>query len=119
MKKLLLLLLLSLGFIGSAYADAVCRDGWLSESEGSGTCSWHKGVSKWTPDGSFFRCDNKYNALHRHGTAHLPDITISKYYDSLHYSTKWLILECLKFRSLAGDTNLLEVTKVLSDLNKY
>jgi hypothetical protein len=31
-------------------ADAVCSDGWLSDSEGSGTCSHHGGVSRWTPD---------------------------------------------------------------------
>ena len=47
MKKLLLLLLLSLGFIGSAYADAICNDGWISKSSGSGTCSWHGGVLMW------------------------------------------------------------------------
>ena len=47
MKKLLLLLLLSLGFIGSSYADAICNDGWISKSSGSGTCSWHGGVKKW------------------------------------------------------------------------
>ena len=51
MKKLLLLLLLTFGFIGSANADAVCKDGWISESTGSGTCSWHGGVKKWLPDG--------------------------------------------------------------------
>ena len=51
MKKLLLLLLLSFGFIGSANADAVCKDGWISESTGSGTCSWHGGVRQWLPDG--------------------------------------------------------------------
>jgi len=53
MKKLLLLLLLSFGFIGSANADAVCNDGWMSKSEGSGTCSWHNGVAQWYPDGTF------------------------------------------------------------------
>jgi len=47
MKKLLLLLLISLGFIGSSYADAICNDGWKSKSSGSGTCSWHGGVKKW------------------------------------------------------------------------
>jgi hypothetical protein len=52
MKKLLLLLLLSLGLIGISYADAICRDGWKSKSEGSGTCSWHGGVAKWLPDGA-------------------------------------------------------------------
>jgi hypothetical protein len=47
MKKLLLLLLLTFGFIGSSYADAICRDGTRSFSSGSGTCSWHGGVYKW------------------------------------------------------------------------
>ena len=51
MKKLLILLFLLLGFIGSANADALCRDGFISESKGSGTCSWHGGVSKWLSDG--------------------------------------------------------------------
>jgi len=27
---------------------AICRDGWQSSSTGSGTCSWHGGVSVWT-----------------------------------------------------------------------
>ena len=53
MKKLLLLLLLSLSFTGSTYADAVCKDGWISQSESSGTCSWHGGVAQWYPDGTF------------------------------------------------------------------
>jgi len=58
MKKLLLLLLLSFGFIGSANADAVCNDGWISESTGSGTCSWHGGVYQWLPNGWCSRdCD--------------------------------------------------------------
>ena len=26
---------------------AVCRDGWISNSSGSGTCSWHGGVRLW------------------------------------------------------------------------
>jgi hypothetical protein len=30
-------------------ADAVCSDGWVSDSEGSGTCSHHGGVSRWAP----------------------------------------------------------------------
>ena len=51
MKKLLILLFLLLGFIGSANADAVCRDGWISQSTGSGTCSWHGGVREWLPNG--------------------------------------------------------------------
>ena len=74
MKKLLLLLLLCLGFIGSAYADAICRDGWYSASEGSGTCSWHKGVSEWTYDGRFEGYDNYWNENHRHGVPWLPAV---------------------------------------------
>ena len=35
-----------------SYADAICKDGWKSKSEGSGTCSWHGGVAKWLPDGA-------------------------------------------------------------------
>ena len=47
MKQLLLLLLISFGLIGASYADAVCKDGWISKSSGSGTCSWHGGVKNW------------------------------------------------------------------------
>ena len=46
-NKFLLYLLLSLSCIGSSYADALCNDGWISKSSGSGTCSWHGGVKKW------------------------------------------------------------------------
>ena len=46
MKKLLLLFLLFLLF-NNSYADAICNDGWISKSSGSGTCSWHGGVKKW------------------------------------------------------------------------
>ena len=28
-----------------SYADAICKDGWKSKSEGSGTCSWHGGIA--------------------------------------------------------------------------
>jgi len=45
-KKLLLFLLLSLLSFNS-YAGALCNDGWISKSSGSGTCSWHGGVKKW------------------------------------------------------------------------
>ena len=31
-------------------ADAVCQDGWYSQSSGSGTCSHHGGVSYWVTD---------------------------------------------------------------------
>jgi hypothetical protein len=47
LKKILLLLLLSLGFIGSSFAGAICMDGWRSYSSGSGTCSHHGGVRTW------------------------------------------------------------------------
>jgi len=30
--------------------DAVCNDGWYSNSSGSGTCSWHGGVAYWVDD---------------------------------------------------------------------
>jgi hypothetical protein len=46
MKKTLLVLLLFLLSFNS-YADAICNDGWISKSSGSGTCSWHEGVKKW------------------------------------------------------------------------
>ena len=46
MKKLLLLFLLFL-LSNNSYADAICNDGWISKSSGSGTCSWHGGVKKW------------------------------------------------------------------------
>ena len=46
MKKLLLFLLLSLLSFNS-YAGALCNDGWISKSSGSGTCSGHGGVKKW------------------------------------------------------------------------
>ena len=46
MKKLLLLFLLFLLSVNS-YAGAICNDGWISKSSGSGTCSWHGGVKKW------------------------------------------------------------------------
>ena len=46
MNKLLLLFLLFLLF-NNSYADAICNDGWISKSTGSGACSWHGGVKKW------------------------------------------------------------------------
>lgn len=30
------------------WAGAICNDGWVSSSTGSGTCSWHGGVREWT-----------------------------------------------------------------------
>lgn len=30
-----------------AHADAICSDGWISSSSGSGTCSHHGGVGTW------------------------------------------------------------------------
>ena len=75
MKKLLLLSLLFLLSVNS-YAGAICNDGWISKSSGSGTCSWHGGVKKWlnkiessdkyenrySPDdnGSFGKCVGTY-----------------------------------------------------------
>jgi len=55
MNKTLLLVVLSANFLVSPHsnADAICNDGWQSTSEGSGTCSWHGGVSQWYPDGTF------------------------------------------------------------------
>jgi len=49
MKKLVLLFLLFLLSVNS-YAGAICNDGWISKSSGSGTCSWHGGVKKWLDD---------------------------------------------------------------------
>lgn len=34
----------------SAFAGAICNDGWVSDSTGSGTCSHHRGVAVWTYD---------------------------------------------------------------------
>ena len=51
MKKILIFLLLSFSFVGFANADAQCNDGWISQSTGSGTCSWHGGVRQWLPNG--------------------------------------------------------------------
>ena len=31
----------------SAYAYTLCRDGWISHSQGPGTCSWHSGVGQY------------------------------------------------------------------------
>ena len=71
MKKLLILLVLSFGFLSSdtitksiktegstdAYCKyvkvrvgAICNDGSRSYSTGSGTCSWHGGVHYWLYD---------------------------------------------------------------------
>lgn len=46
----MLLLLALLLVSSSARAGAICRDGWVSSSTGSGTCSHHDGVSVWTTD---------------------------------------------------------------------
>jgi hypothetical protein len=35
------------GYMRSDGAGAVCRDGWVSSSTGSGTCSHHGGVRVW------------------------------------------------------------------------
>ena len=94
MKKLLLLLLLSLGFMGSAYADAVCRDGWASASEGSGTCSWHKGGSEWTYDGSFEYYNNDTNPYHRHGIPWLPAVQVQQNNNCVMESGGYLYFLC-------------------------
>jgi hypothetical protein len=60
MKQLLLLLLISFGLIGASYADAVCIDGWISKSSGSGTCSWHGGVKKWLNKTKSYDNDDNY-----------------------------------------------------------
>ena len=31
----------------SVYAYTVCADGWISHSQGPGTCSWHQGVAQY------------------------------------------------------------------------
>ena len=46
------ILFLSFFLISQVNADAICKDGWKSKSEGSGTCSHHGGVAKWLPDGA-------------------------------------------------------------------
>jgi len=74
MRKTLLLLIFLISS-SSVLADAVCRDGWKSSSEGSGTCSWHGGVSQWYPDGTFENVDNTYNFNHRHEDIYLPDVS--------------------------------------------
>jgi hypothetical protein len=47
-----------------SFADAICNDGWVSLSEGRGTCSWHKGVRTWYPDRTFSSSGypNKYTS---------------------------------------------------------
>ena len=45
----ILFLLISLGFVSDSYSNAICKDGWKSNSTGSGTCSWHGGVLQWVP----------------------------------------------------------------------
>jgi len=79
MKKLLIFLLLSFSFIGSANADAVCNDGWISQSTGSGTCSWHNGVRDWLPNGWCSRdCDCSARVAAQRGN--------SKYYGMTYNS---------------------------------
>lgn len=50
-KRLLSLLIIFLSLNNIAHADAICNDGWISQSTGSGTCSWHGGVREWLPYG--------------------------------------------------------------------
>jgi len=54
-------------FYVQAKADAICKDGWKSTSEGSGTCSWHGGVCKWVPNYTHNSNSNNYNSSHNHG----------------------------------------------------
>jgi|GEM_PF-1607138 len=43
---------------GSAKIGAVCKDGWVSYSTGSGTCSHHGGVARWIyPQIGFHYCN--------------------------------------------------------------
>ena len=51
-------MLLSCGFASSVNADAICNDGWISDSEGSGTCSWHGGVRQLMPENNDSRDNN-------------------------------------------------------------
>tara|TARA_X000000368_G_scaffold83829_1_gene63419 strand:+ start:132 stop:371 length:240 start_codon:yes stop_codon:yes gene_type:complete len=79
MKKFLILLVLSFGFLISNSSEintslnsarnvdawcryeyvrvgAVCNDGWVSSATGSGACSWHGGVDYWLYDYEYV-CD--------------------------------------------------------------
>ena len=47
MIRILSVLFISFGFISYSYAGAICWDGWISKSSGSGTCSSHGGVREW------------------------------------------------------------------------
>ena len=38
--------------ITSASAGSICNDGWVSPSEGSGTCSYHGGIADYTTPSS-------------------------------------------------------------------
>ena len=65
LKISLFLILLLVGFIGPSHADAICKDGWKSKSNGSGTCSWHGGVLNWlTKSGSapYYGQDSYYDS---------------------------------------------------------
>lgn len=44
--------MIALLFASAAFAGAVCKDGWRSPSEGTGTCSHHGGVAYWEHDRS-------------------------------------------------------------------
>ena len=37
------------------FNGAVCRDGWISHSQGRGTCSWHGGVSYYFYKGNYIK----------------------------------------------------------------
>ena len=62
MRSRLFVILVYFLFPGFAAADAVCKDGWISKSSGSGTCSWHGGVSEWLDKKVFnYKVDTYYD----------------------------------------------------------
>jgi|TARA_B110000305_G_scaffold211358_1_gene245695 hypothetical protein len=67
MKKIFLSILITLATINTVNADAICKDGWKSTSEGSGTCSWHGGVCSWKPNYTYRSTSNTFNSDHNHG----------------------------------------------------
>ena len=61
--------MLLIGFMGFSYADAICNDGWISKSSGSGTCSWHGGVKKWL---------NKIESTDKYKDRYAPNNSVGK-----------------------------------------
>lgn len=37
------------------FNGAICNDGWISHSQGSGTCSWHSGVNFYFYKGDYIK----------------------------------------------------------------